>query len=218
MQHSAAKLGERPQNETSASLPEGSGVGAIQCHQFLRAPAVLGSGHAGLRPCRALPDAFRNRSSAQICLHMQTRKRGDCNTLGPCSGARSLLQLLVAARTLHPHSIRWFPVAPVPLRGDSVVTCIPGQPSRVQKVSRRVGSIQQRRAWCLLHADGTGGPGAIPLLNTEILVVTWHFSKAASHLWWQEVTRSGSGVPQSRFCSLAMPGRAAGEGRAGGGG
>lgn len=84
VQHSAVKLGERPQNETSASLPDGSGAGATRCHQFLEASAieVLGSGHTRLWPCRALPDTFRNPSSAQLCLHMQTRKRRDCNTPG----------------------------------------------------------------------------------------------------------------------------------------
>lgn len=50
--------------------------------QLCWALATPGSGHTGLRLCRALPDTFRNRSSAQLCLHTQTRKRRDCNTRG----------------------------------------------------------------------------------------------------------------------------------------
>lgn len=68
MQRSAAKLGERPPNETSASLPEGSGAAATQCHWFLWAPAVLGSGHAGLWPHRApaVPGSPRHLSQSKL--------------------------------------------------------------------------------------------------------------------------------------------------------
>lgn len=68
MQHSAAKVGERPQNESSASLPEGSGAGVTQCHQFLWAPAVLGFGHARLWPhgAPAVPGSPRHLSQSQL--------------------------------------------------------------------------------------------------------------------------------------------------------